>query len=64
MANTSLKLKDYANAIKYFKEVIKLDKQDKTDKFIKAFESLGEIYLNGLNDLVRAEKVFQKIVQY
>jgi hypothetical protein len=35
----------------------------KSDKFLKAFESLGDIY-NLVNDLPRAEKVFKKILQY
>ena len=63
MANTCLKLKDYPTAIQYFKVVVQLDKTVKSDKFLKAFESLGDIY-NLINDMVRAEKVFKKILQY
>ena len=61
MAKTAMKLRDNTNAIKYFKTVIALDKADKSDKYMKALESLGDIY-TGMNDSVRAEKVFKMIL--
>ena len=61
MANTAIKLKDYTSGINYFKNVISLDKAVKSDKYMKALESLGEVYMI-LNDQVRAEKVFKKII--
>jgi tetratricopeptide (TPR) repeat protein len=64
MANTCLKIKDYPEAIRYFKIVVQNDRAEKSDKYLKALEALGDIYLNSNKDSQRAEKVFKKIIQH